>query len=95
MAKGNKVVVAATVVAPQAAVTLYTTGKVPRSGLNQGTKHGQGGTAGTYAAVAALLAQGPQTLQAIKACTTANGDPGFARYAVRMLWVVPVAPVAA
>ena len=90
MAKGNKAAVAAVVV--QAAVVLYGVGKLPRNGLNQGTKHGQGGTAGTYAAVCAALQAGGGSLalSAIQAVCKANGDPGFARYAVRNHWLLPV-----
>ena len=72
--------------------TLYSVGKLPRNGLNQGTKHGQGGTAGTYAAVCAALqgAGGSMALPEIQAVCKANGDPGFARYAVRNHWLLPV-----
>lgn len=96
MAKGTKVVVAAAVVAaaqPAAAVVVvYGVGKLPRNGLNQGTKHGNGGTAGTYAAVCAALQAGGGGLSmvAIQAVCKANGDPGFARYAVRNHWLLPV-----
>jgi hypothetical protein len=81
-------------VVPQATV-LYTFGKVPRNGLNSGTKYGAngGGTASTWAAVsAALKAANNQALPmpTIKAITTANGDKGFAAYAVRMHWLAPV-----
>lgn len=91
MGKQNKAVKTEVVVAvAETTVQKYTFGKVPRSGLNQGTKHGQGGTAGTYQAVATALKAGPLTLTELKAITAANGDAGFARYAVRMQWVVPV-----
>lgn len=74
------------------ATTKYGIGKLPRNGLHDGTKHGQGGTAGTYAAVVAALkvADGGMDLAAVKAVCVANGDPGFARYAVRNHWLLPV-----
>jgi hypothetical protein len=71
-------------------VTLYTLGKLPRNGLNEGTKHGQGGTAGTYLAVCAALKDGPLDIAAIQAVCAAQGDKGFARYAVRNHWLLPV-----
>lgn len=78
--------------ATPASPVLYGLGKLPRNGLNEGTKHGAGGTAGTYLAIcAALKANGPMDLAAIKAVTTAQGDAGFARYAVRNHWLLPVA----
>lgn len=84
----------AVVVQANAPVVLYTLGKAPRNGLNANTKHGAGGTAGTYAAVvAALQAAAPAQglpLAAIQAVCKANGDAGFARYAVRNLWLLPV-----
>lgn len=80
-------IVDATVAAP---VTMYQLGKKPRSGLNEGTKHGSGGTAGTYLAVCAALADGPKDISAIAAVCKANGDAGFARYAVRNHWLLPV-----
>ena len=69
---------------------MYTPGK-PATRLSSTTKHGTGGTAGTYAAVmAAAAANGGWPLQgsAIQAACTANGDPGFAWYGVRNLWWV-------
>lgn len=101
MAKGNKVVkVVAAVTAPVVTqptqqVVLYGIGKLPRNGLHPQTKHGSGGTAGTYAAVCAALQAAPNgalSIAAIQAVTKANGDPGFARYAVRMHWLLPVQP---
>lgn len=78
----------------ETAVVLYTLGKSPRNGLNANTKHGSGGTAGTYAAVVeALKAAAPAEglpLATIQAVCKANGDAGFARYAVRNLWLMPV-----
>jgi hypothetical protein len=69
---------------------LYEIGKLPRNGLNEGTKHGTGGTAGTYLAVVAALANGPLGIEAIKAVCKDNNDAGFARYAVRNHWLLPV-----
>jgi len=104
MAKGNKgkqvgtavtqpaaVVAAAPAATPQP-VVLYGLGKLPRNGLNTVTKHGQGGTAGTYAAIVAALQGAPNGLSitAIQAVCKANGDPGFAKYAVRNHWLQPV-----
>lgn len=75
-----------------AAPTLYGVGKLPRNGLHQATKNGNGGTAGTYAAVvAALQAASPPALPiaAIQAVCKANNDAGFAKYAVRNHWLLP------
>jgi hypothetical protein len=71
---------------------IYGLGKLPRNGLNQGTKHGNGGTAGTYVLVCKALAAAPAGLSiaAIQAVCKANNDPGFARYAVRNQWLQPV-----
>lgn len=82
----NVVVDAAT----QQDVVRYSIGKLPRNGLNEGTKHGEGGTAGTYKAVCAALQGGPLGLDAIRAVCKAQGDAGFARYAVRNHWLLPV-----
>jgi hypothetical protein len=71
-------------------VVRYSIGKLPRNGLNEGTKHGEGGTAGTYKAVCAALADGPLSLEAIKTVCKNQGDAGFARYAVRNHWLLPV-----
>jgi len=100
MAKKTKVAVDAAVqqatvlVVPtgNGTVALYELGKLPRSGLNEGTKHGNGGTSGTYKAVCAALADGPKTIAELTAVTAANGDKGFARYAVRNHWLLPVQP---
>jgi len=73
-----------------AKVELFTIGKLPRNGLNEGTKHGDGGTAGTYKAVCEALKAGPLGIDAIRAICKANNDPGFARYAVRNHWLLPV-----
>lgn len=72
-------------------VALYNIGKLPRNGLNEGTKHGEGGTAGTYKAVCAALAgKDGLSMEAIKTVCKDNKDPGFARYAVRNHWLLPV-----
>lgn len=68
----------------------YSIGKLPRNGLNEGTKHGSGGTAGTYKAVCEALKAGPLGLEAIKTVCKEQGDAGFARYAVRNHWLLPV-----
>lgn len=73
-----------------ATAPLYSLGKLPRNGLNEGTKHGTGGTAGTYLAVCAALKDGPLSMAAIQAVCTAQNDKGFARYAVRNHWLQPV-----
>lgn len=76
---------------PNVAVQLFTIGKLPRNGLNEGTKHGEGGTAGTYKAVCAALAgKDGLSMEAIKTVCKDNKDPGFARYAVRNHWLLPV-----
>jgi len=75
---------------PTAPVALYNLGKLPRNGLNEGTKHGTGGTAGTYLAVCAALKDGPLSMAAIQAVCVAQNDKGFARYAVRNHWLQPV-----
>lgn len=79
--------------ATTAVPTSYNIGKLPRNGLNEGTKHGQGGTAGTYKAVCAALAATNGRglyLEEIKAICKEQGDAGFARYAVRNHWLLPV-----
>jgi hypothetical protein len=77
--------------AVQPKVELFTIGKLPRNGLNEGTKHGDGGTAGTYKAVCAALAgKAGMTIAEIQGVCKANNDPGFARYAVRNHWLLPV-----
>jgi len=78
--------------ATQQNVVQYSIGKLPRNGLNEGTKHGQGGTAGTYKAVCVALADGPLPLETIKTICKEQGDAGFARYAVRNHWLLPVQP---
>jgi hypothetical protein len=69
--------------------TLYVLGKQPRNGLHENTKHGSGGTAGTYSKLASALAKGPLTLAELQAIAADNNDKGFARYAIRNHWVVP------
>jgi hypothetical protein len=95
MAKKAKVVTetttAETTVVAATNGVLYEIGKLPRNGLNEGTKHGTGGTAGTYLAVVAALKDGPLGIEAIKAVCKSNNDAGFARYAVRNHWLLPVA----
>lgn len=95
MAKKQVKTEVTTVVATTAPVVqTYSFGKIPRSGLNTGTKHGTGGTAGTYAAIAAALKDGPKTMAEIQAICVDQGDKGFARYAARMLWIAPVVATA-
>ena len=91
----EKVVAAKVVVAEQAAKpTKYGIGKLPRNGLHEGTKHGNGGTAGTYAAIVKAIqaAGGELDLASIQRVCTENNDKGFARYAVRNHWLLPVQP---
>lgn len=80
--------------APAAApVQMYSLGKKPRNGLNDGTKHGVKGTAGTYLAVVKMLQEregGTADMAAIQAVCAEQGDKGFARYAVRNNWIQPV-----
>lgn len=81
-------------VAPEtkaATVVLYTLGKAPRNGLNAVTKHGEGGTAGTYAKLKDALKDGPLEMAAIQKLCKDNGDSGFARYAVRNHWLMVAA----
>lgn len=86
----NQVVAAAV---QQTAIAKYELGKLPRNGLNEGTKHGSGGTAGTYKAVCAALqgANGSLTIAELQAVCKANNDAGFARYAIRNHWLLPKA----
>jgi hypothetical protein len=77
--------------APVAApATLYTlNGKYTG---RQGTKYGSNGTHSTFAALAAVAQANGGTLtyaQAQAACK-ANGDPGFAAYALRRKYLLPV-----
>ena len=94
VANKTKAAVPAAPATTTAAVVLYGIGKLPRNGLHNATKHGDGGTAGTWAAVLKALQANPNglSLAAIKEITTANKDPGFAGYAVRRFWLLPVQP---
>jgi hypothetical protein len=75
-----------------ATVVLYGLGKKPRNGLNEGTKHGVKGTAGTYLAICKMLADknGSADMAAIQAVCAEQNDKGFARYAVRNHWLQPI-----
>lgn len=68
-------------------------GKAPRIAGHVATKHGKGGTEGTWAAIAAHMASndGTITLDALQKVCADNGDAGFARYAMgkQRLWLVP------
>ena len=79
--------------APTAQPLVLVLGKPPRIAGHTATKHGQGGTAGTWAAIAAHMAanNGTITLPALQGICTGNGDPGFARYAMgrQRQWLVP------
>jgi len=81
---------AAAAPAPVQAVTLYTTiGAKPYS-PKASTKNGNGGCAGTWAAVIAhLQANGPSTFAALRAVALANGDPAFIGYCVAHGRLVP------
>jgi hypothetical protein len=78
--------------ATKATVVLYGLGKKPRNGLNEGTKHGVKGTAGTYLAITKMLAEkdGKADMAAIQAVCANQNDKGFARYAVRNHWLQPI-----
>jgi len=97
---GNKANKAAPAPAPAPAVAtqaaqpvVLVLGKPPRIAGHTATKHGQGGTAGTWQTIAAHMAAngGTITFAALQALCTAQGDPGFARYACgkQRLWLVP------
>lgn len=79
--------------APQAAPVVLVVGKAPRIAGHTATKHGKGGTAGTWQAIADHMAKndGTITLTDLQAVCAANGDAGFARYAMgkQRLWLVP------
>lgn len=62
-----------------------THGGGPKAGASVGVG---GSNAGSWAAMAALLAQGPQPLAALKAACGTHGS--FAAYAVRRGWLAPV-----
>lgn len=78
-----------------APVVTLVLGKPPRIAGHTATKHGQGGTAGTWGAIAAHMAanNGTVTFTALQVICNANGDPGFARYAMgkQRQWLVPQA----
>ena len=92
MAKKTVKTDAVVVVAPTPTVVLYGLGKLPRNGLKEGTKHGVKGTAGTYKAICAMLADkgGKADMAAIQAVCAEQNDKGFARYAVRNHWLQPI-----
>ena len=76
------------------AVVVYKAGKAPRIAGHTATKNGNGGTAGTWALIAAHMAanNGTITAPALQAICTGNGDAGFAGYATRkQKWLVPTA----
>jgi hypothetical protein len=79
----------AVVVAAQAtaAPTLYTLGKPYNPKAN--TLHGNGGCAGTWAAVQAALQAGPCTYAQLREIAVANGDAGFVAYRMRAGSIVP------
>jgi hypothetical protein len=90
-ASENVVLAGSTVTAQPAPAqpTVYTV-VAPKRPLGTATKHGQGGTAGTHAALAAAAAANGGTLtaaQAVAVCT-AQGDKAFFGYAVRKLRVL-------
>ena len=93
MAKGNKATQAAAPAQATQAVQLYTCST--RYVGKPDTKHGKGGTAGTFAAlVAAAQANGGTlTMAQARAVCVANGDPGFAAYAAgKLKALLPVQP---
>ena len=94
MAKANKQQAQAATPAQataQATPQLLTLGKPYNPKAN--TKNGQGGCAGTWAAVVAHLnAHGPSTLATLKAIAVANGDPPFIGYCMGQGRLVPVQP---
>ena len=82
--------------ATQAApVVVLVVGKPPRIAGHTATKNGTGGTAGTWAAIAAHMAanNGTITQAALQGICTAQGDAAFARYAQgkQRMWLVPQA----
>jgi hypothetical protein len=93
--KANKAQAPATPAPASAQALVLVVGKPPRIAGHTATKNGQGGTAGTWAAIAAHMAANGNTitLPALKAICTANGDPGFAQYAQgkQRQWLVPQA----
>ena len=86
--KATVTAVAAPVTAP--AVALYSTKGAKPYNPKPNTKNGNGGCAGTWAAVLAhLSANGPSTLAALTAVAVANGDPKFITYMVGGNRLVP------
>ena len=80
--------------APLAPVVLVV-GKAPRNATHTNTKHGQGGTAGTWAAIFAhITSNGSITYTALQALCIAQGDKGYAAYALSHKWLVPSTPAA-
>ena len=77
---------AATPAAPAATSAggpLYTTQGAKPYNPKANTKNGNGGCAGTWAAVVAhLQANGPCTQPALRAVALANGDPAFIGYCI-------------
>ena len=67
--------------------------KPPRIAGHTSTKNGKGGTAGTWALIAAHMAAngGTITFNALQAICADNGDKHFARYALgkQRQWLVP------
>ena len=78
-----------------APVVVLVVGKPPRIAGHTATKNGTGGTAGTWAAIAAHMAanNGTITQTALQGICTAQGDAAFARYAQgkQRQWLVPQA----
>ena len=93
MSKPNKAPSTPAPVVPVQVVTLKL-GKAPRIAGHTATKHGKGGTAGTWDAIAAHMAanKGTITLADLQRICTEQGDTGFARYALgkQRQWLVPV-----
>lgn len=94
--KAHKAAQAATTQAAPAApapALVLVVGKPPRIAGHTATKNGTGGTAGTWAAIAAHMAanNGSITLPTLQAICTAQGDAAFARYAMgkQRQWLVP------
>lgn len=85
--------VAAPVVSEAPAPLVLVIGKAPRIAGHSATKHGAAGTEGTWAAIAAAIVKngGTITFPALQAICTAQGDQGFARYAMgkQRQWLIP------
>ena len=92
MVKPSKASVSVTP-AVAAAPVQYVVGKAPRIQGHTATKHGKGGTAGTWDAIAAYMKDhdGQITLAELQRICTEQGDTGFARYALgkQRQWLVP------